>query len=83
MKVYKFPAENEHTGCYSYHSINESKQTFKSHIKISECPIEGSINVQIEFLDVNFYISNKGVYTLDVELSFVVLKLRKKCSFPN
>ena len=27
--------------------------------------LEGSINVQIEFLDVNFYILNKGVYTLD------------------
>ena len=45
--------------------------------------LKGSINVQIEGLDVNFYISNKGVYTLDVELRFVVLKLRKKCSFPN
>ena len=45
--------------------------------------LEWSINVQIEGLDVNFYISYKGVYTLDVELRFVVLKLRKKYSFAN
>ena len=45
--------------------------------------LEGSINVEIEGLDVNFYISNEDVYTLDVELRYVVLKLWKKCSFPN
>ena len=43
--------------------------------------LEGSIKAQIEGLDVNIYISNQGVHTLDVELRYVVSKLRKKCSF--
>ena len=43
--------------------------------------LEGSIKAQIKGLDVNFHISNEGVYTLDVELRYVVLKLRKKCCF--
>ena len=42
--------------------------------------LEWSIKAQIEGLDVNDHISNKGVYTLDVELRYVVLKLRKKFS---
>ena len=37
--------------------------------------LEGSIKAQIEGLDVNFYISNEGVYTFDAELRYVVLKL--------
>ena len=37
-----------------------------------------SIKSQIEVHDINFYISNKGVYTLYVELRSVVLRLRKK-----
>ena len=36
---------------------------------------ERSINAQIEGLDVNFHISNGFVYTSDVELRYVVLKL--------
>ena len=35
-------------------------------------------NFEIEGLDVNIYISNQGVNTLNVELRYVVLKLRKK-----
>ena len=54
--------------------VNESKQTLKGHIKISECP-EGFLKAQIEGFKVNFYISNKLVYTLDVELRYVVLKV--------
>ena len=45
--------------------------------------LEGSMKAQIEGLDVHFHISNEGVYTLDVELRYVVLKLRKNCSFPK
>ena len=41
------------------------------------------MKAQIEGLDVNFNISDEGIYTLNVELRYVVLKLRKKCSFPN
>ena len=33
--------------------------------------LEGSINAQIEDLDLNFYISNELVYTLDVELRII------------
>ena len=43
--------------------------------------LEWSIKAQNEDLNVNFHISNKGVYTLDVELRYVVLKLRKKIQF--
>ena len=43
--------------------------------------LEGSIEAEIEGLDVNFYIFNLGVYTSDVELRSVVLKLRKKAVF--
>ena len=43
--------------------------------------LEGSIKAQIEGIDVNIYISNQGVHTSNVELRYVVLKLRKKCSF--
>ena len=46
-------------------------------ISIFQNVLEGSINVKFEFLDVNFYISNKGVYTLDVELRFVALNITK------
>ena len=62
--------------------INDSKQTLKSHIKISECPrrvYKGSN----KGLDVNIYISNQGVHTLNDELRYVVLKLRKKCSLSD
>ena len=44
--------------------------------------LEGSIKARTESLYVNFHISNEGVYTLDVELRDLVLKLRRKCSFP-
>ena len=40
--------------------------------------LEKSIKVQIEGLDVNFDILDKRVYIMDVELSYVVLKLRKQ-----
>ena len=43
--------------------------------------LEGSIKAQIEGLDGKFHISNEGLYTLDVELRYVVLKLRKKMQF--
>ena len=36
--------------------------------------LEGFIKTQIEFLDVNFHISNTVVYISDVELRCVVLK---------
>ena len=39
--------------------------------------LEGSIKAQIKGLDVNVYISIDGVYTLDVESRYVVLKLQK------
>ena len=44
---------------------------------ISQLPnvLEGSLKAQIKGLNVNFYISNELVYTLDVELRYVVLKL--------
>ena len=45
--------------------------------------LERFIKAQIEGLDINFHIPNEGVQTLDVEFRYVVLKLRKKCSFPN
>ena len=45
--------------------------------------LEGFIKAQIVGHDVNFHISNEGVYTLDDELRFLVLKLRKKCIFLN
>ena len=45
--------------------------------------LEGSIKTQTEGLDVNFYISNEGVFTLEFELRYVVLKLRKNAVFPN
>ena len=44
--------------------------------------LEGSTNIQIKRLDVNIYILNKAIYTLDVELRFVVLKLQKNAVFP-
>ena len=53
--------------------INENKQTLKV-ISLLKNILDGSIKAQIEGLDVNFYISNKGVYTLDVELRYAVLK---------
>ena len=56
-------------------SINESKQTLKSRLRNV---LEGSIKAQIEGLNVNFQISHEGVFTLDVELRYVVSKLRKK-----
>ena len=37
-----------------------------------------TLKAQIEGLDVNFYISNEGVYTLDVEQRYVVLKLEEQ-----
>ena len=43
--------------------------------------LEGCIIAQIEGLNVNFCIFNQGVYTLDVKLRSVVLKLRKKAVF--
>ena len=43
--------------------------------------LEGFIKAEIEGLDVNFNISDEGVYTLDVELRYTVLKLRKKMQF--
>ena len=45
--------------------------------------LKGSIKAQIEGLDVNFHILNQGAYTLDVELRYAVLKLRKNAVFPN
>ena len=45
--------------------------------------LEESIKAQIKGLDVNDHISNEGVYTLDVELRYVILKLWKKFSFLN
>ena len=36
-----------------------------------------SIKARIDGLNISFHISNEGVYTLDVELKYVVLKLRK------
>ena len=36
--------------------------------------LERFIKAQIEGLNVNFHISNETVYTLDVELRYVVLK---------
>ena len=42
-----------------------------------------SMKAQIEGLDVNFNISNEDIHTFNVELRYVVLKLRKKLSFPN
>ena len=55
--------------------INQGKHTLKSKISTLECPRMVHIS--------NFYISNEGVYSLDVELRYVVSKLRKKLSFPN
>ena len=45
--------------------------------------LEGSIKAQTEGLDVNFHISNESVFTLDFELRYTVLKLRKNAVFPN
>ena len=42
--------------------------------------LEGSIKAQIEGLDVNFHISNEGVYTLDVEL-ICSFKITEKMQF--
>ena len=39
--------------------------------------LERSIKAQIEGLDINFYILDERVYIIDVELSYVLLKLRK------
>ena len=38
--------------------------------------LEGSIKSEIEGLDVNFHISNEVLYTLDVKLGYVILKLQ-------
>ena len=43
--------------------------------------LERSIKAQVEGLDVNFYILNKCFYKIDVELSYIVLKLRGKMKF--
>ena len=45
--------------------------------------LEGSMKTQIEGLDVNFHISNEFVHTLDIELRYVDMKLRKKSSLLN
>ena len=43
--------------------------------------LERSVKAQIESLDVNFNISNEDLSILDAELTYVVLKLRKKMQF--
>ena len=44
--------------------------------------LEGSIKAPIENFDVNFHFSNEGIYILDVELRYVVLKNKKSAVFP-
>ena len=43
--------------------------------------LERSLKAQTEGLDVNLHISNEGIFTLNFELRYVVLKLRKNAVF--
>ena len=55
---------------------------FKPFLDFLRCfEIEIRVNAQIGGLDVNFYISNKGVHKLDVELRYVVIILGEKMQF--
>ena len=44
--------------------------------------LEGSIKAWIEGLDVSFHISNASVYTFDLKLSYVILKLQTNLVSP-
>ena len=61
---------------------NESKETQRV-ISSLWTVLEKSMKAQIEGFDTDFYILNESVYLMDAELSYVVLKSWRKCSFVN